>query len=160
MVGGINERICDPPIVPSSLGAHTSLTITARSLPDVAIIQLRHEISGAMLSRNFLTLHLSRFLIADGESCDHTPRAPLSSRFDYVVPVSVGFESCPELSMVLTHNNPEAQFLACWNGEGLSLFQGECCLDCAVEQAERSGCQVSFRAKTGFGRRFEISLSI
>jgi hypothetical protein len=133
------KRICDPPIVPSSLGAHTSLTITARSQPDAPIIQLRFEISAKMFSLDFLQLHLSRFLVATAYSCDHDPRNPLSSRYDYVVPVSVEYDfPCPPLSMALTHKNREAQFLACSIGEwtGVSaLFQGECCLDCAVEQA-------------------------
>jgi hypothetical protein len=130
------DRIYEPPIVPSSLGAHTSLTITARAHPEVPVIQLRFEISTKIFGLDFLKLHLNRFHIANAHSCDHDPRSPLSSRYDHVVPISVESPLCRSLSIVLTHKNPEAQFLACAQG-WQTLFQGESCLDCAVEQVQK-----------------------
>jgi hypothetical protein len=54
-------------------------------------------------------------------------------------------KSKKNLAITLTHTDMESQFLCCTIGEP-ALYQGDCCLTCAVEQAheEKRAMTLSF----------------
>jgi hypothetical protein len=87
---------------------------------------------------NFLDIHLGFLNLSPASACEHYLRSPLEVKVaDQVITTSVEAPSAKfknKRAVTLTQTNTESQFLCCTTGV-LALYQGDCCLTCAVEQA-------------------------
>ena len=129
------------PIVPSSLGVHSNIMITARPAHRRLLIRMLIQIASKEVESSFLHAHFGYMSIRMAKNCSHNPRNPLDKALNKkVLATSVAAAQGDEslISMSLTHGNPEAQFLSCGYGIHM-LFQSGCCLNCAVKQAETEG---------------------
>lgn len=111
------RAITDAEIGPPALRVHSSLTLTVRPRRDRLMIRTIIQISErTQLSR--FTSQLYQFSIA--KPCDHNPRDLLDKENAAdPVPTLVGNPFPPEMRsifLVLTHGNPEAQFLSGYRG--------------------------------------------
>ncbi|QPC73258.1 hypothetical protein HYE68_004010 [Fusarium pseudograminearum] len=140
---------------PSALGQHTSLSVTLRPTTKVGsqILQLRCVVtqSTQVFEVDFLNLHLGLMTLAAADPCDHALSKPLQlsstvKATSVANPVAkmkgrmVGRDPFV-LGVTLTHLSEEAQFLCClynWR----QLYQGDCCLPCAVAQAKKGNYRV------------------
>jgi len=133
--------------IPSSLGVHTHLTLSARGDREDLIMRALVQVSTKIISLDFYHQHLAYMGVNIGTPCGHNTQNPLSHSSIPVVSTSVlapalvwtREETLSKIAMVLTHRNPEAQFLAC-HLNTRTLFQGDSCLDCAVKEAYKFGC--------------------
>jgi hypothetical protein len=155
-------------IIPSTLGAHTSLTLTARGVGNQLTIRTVVQMSSKTFPLDFYKQHMAYMSVIVASACGHNTRSPLSQNMFPVTPTSVAAptrqqpdyignhyhayhtyhdtveqwrKSLREIGIVLTHKNAEAQFLACATGAS-ALFQGDSCLNCAVEEAYDYGYDI------------------
>ena len=131
-------------IIPSSLGEHDIFSMTLQPeiyrRTQVLILRSRIQSSAKIRLVDFLDIYLGFLTLTPADECDHNRLSPLDSDFsDGVVttpveaPVAAGGK---HIALTLTHWNPEAQFLCC-SMSARPLYQGSCCLTCAVIQARR-----------------------
>ncbi|KAF5631693.1 NFX1-type zinc finger-containing protein [Fusarium sp. NRRL 52700] len=137
-------------IVPSGLGEHSSLVMTMRPalIQSFQALLLRCQIKQGNSTKDvdFLDLHLGLMSLNPADSCDHDLSTPLALLKDNLTvkatsvmePVAAGASS---IGVTLTHRNKESQFLCCSEAVP-QLYQGDCCLPCAVAQAVRENCKV------------------
>ena len=129
-------------IKPSSVGEHNFLNLTLRPevIERMPVLFLRSTIqfSTKICPVNFVEIHLGFMGLAPADECEHFQRSPLNVESAHrVVTTSVAAPTSRNegtLAITLTHWNPEAQFLCCSAGIQ-ALYQGACCLTCAVTQA-------------------------
>jgi hypothetical protein len=129
-------------IVPSSLGEHNlfSMTLRPEIIERMQILLLRSTIQFSTKSYlvNFLDIHLGFLSLAPADECEHFLRSPLKAEpTEGVIATSVAAptpQAGSTIAITLTHWNLESQFLSCSIGVP-GLYQGECCLTCAVAQA-------------------------
>jgi hypothetical protein len=136
--------------VPSGLGEHSSLVMTLRPalMRSYQGLLLRCQIKqgSSTLEVNFLDMHLGLMSLNPADSCDHDLSTPFDPTKDNLIvkatsamePVASGKSS---IGVTLTHRNKESQFLCC-SETVPQLYQGDCCLPCAVAQAMREDCKV------------------
>ncbi|KAJ4265323.1 hypothetical protein NW762_004608 [Fusarium torreyae] len=132
---------------PSGLGEHTSLLMTLRPawMEFRRALLLRCQIKqvNSIIDVNFLDLHLGLVRLSPAKGCGHSLSAPLEltesvKATSVMAPVASGIGA---IGVTLTHRNDESQFLCCTSGVR-QLYQGDCCMLCAVAQAERECYQV------------------
>ncbi|OBT52985.1 hypothetical protein VE04_08315 [Pseudogymnoascus sp. 24MN13] len=129
-------------ITPSSLGEHNLLSMTLQSevIERIQVLLLRSRIQSSTKSChvNFLDVHLGFLGLTPADVCDHTRHSALDAEFtEGVMATSVqapAAKGANILALTLTHWNPESQFLCC-STSSPALYQGSCCLTCAVAQA-------------------------
>lgn len=130
-------------IGPSALGVHLSLTMTVRPQRDSLILRTSIEVTGTTFDLNLLNLHLAYMTLSFSNPCNHNPLDNVGSENAAdVVPTKVRTdgELKGRIGLFLTHGDPEAQFLCLVHSPGLrTLFQGNCCLNCAVRDAREEG---------------------
>ncbi|KAM5353181.1 hypothetical protein ACJZ2D_016927 [Fusarium nematophilum] len=136
---------------PSRLGEHNSLLMTLRPalMEGSQALLLRCQINQAnnTIDVDFRDIHLGLLSLTPGEACEHDLAAPLTlsdSARRPVIATSVISPAAPSLDVIaltLTHRNEESQFLCC-SQHDTQLYQGDCCMPCAVAQAEREGYSV------------------
>jgi hypothetical protein len=137
------------PISPSSIGVHSTLTLTVREAY-YSQLQVRTMVQahGGIVDLNFLDLHLSLICLSFAKSCNHDTRDGLHAEgVEDILPTSVVAPAitCPEsgngeyLCLTMTHMNPEAQFLCGGFPYVPTLFQGGSCLNCVVREAKENG---------------------
>jgi len=132
------------PIGPSAVGTHSSLMLTIRPVGDSLQLRTTIDIAGRIISADFCRLHLIRMGFSYTDPCSHNPRDNVDKEnAKDIFPTSVGSPLAPEgyIAMVLTHGDPEAQFL-CGAVRGDSLLQSNSCLNCAVREARKRGCKM------------------
>ena len=157
------QSISGSPIVQSSLGVHTRMTLTARPVGEQLHVETTVQMSTQTVSLDFYKQHVGYMGVNIATKCGHNTRKPLSQSSVPVIATSVSapvvypklqynrdadhnktrkeVRNLSQIGMVLTHNNAEAQFLACELGAP-TLFQGESCLDCAVKEAYELGMEL------------------
>jgi hypothetical protein len=117
--------------------------ISARPTNDALEILIAIQMKGKEIKVGFLELHLNFISMNVARACSHNPTAPLDKKKTrLVVPTSAAAPIATGnlISIALTHKNPEAQFLSC--GLRSALFQGNACLNCAVDEAVRENCKL------------------
>jgi hypothetical protein len=129
-------RVGAETLAPSSIGSHKSLIITARETPRGVCLRAIIEMSTKTIEINFLKLRLAYMSVTYATPCQHAPRNSRLSLDGTVVTTSVEkpLATRQRLSLVLTHGNPEAQFLSLWSCTR-TLYQAQSCLNCAVAEA-------------------------
>lgn len=135
------------PIVPSGLGEHNSLILTLRPeyVHGKQVLLLRSIIhfSTRSFQVNFLNIHLGFLSLSPANACEHYLRSPLEAKLTGgVITTSVEAPSTKfknTCAITLTQMNTESQFLCCTGGIS-ALYQGNCCLTCAVNQAHDEEC--------------------
>jgi hypothetical protein len=128
-------------IRPSGLGAHSSLTITIRPQLDFLVLRTMIQVSGETIYLNFLDLHIASMNVSFCKPCAHNLGDPVDKdNGEYIIPTSVAepLATGKRISLVLTHRNPEAQFL-CGTPNVPTLFQWNSCLNCVVKEARENG---------------------
>lgn len=128
------------PIGPSGVGSHTSLTVSLRPQLDQLIIRTMVEFSGTTFELNFLHLHFAYMGLSYSAPCVHSPRDTLDpdNSIDIITTSLANPSGLEEkIYLVLTHGNPEAQFL-CGNWGTRTLFQGNSCLNCVIKDARQN----------------------
>ncbi|KAF5703877.1 NFX1-type zinc finger-containing protein [Fusarium mundagurra] len=140
--------------VPSGLGEHSSLLMTLRpALTQALLLRCQIKQGNSTTEVNFLDMHLGLMSLNPADSCDHDLSTPFDPTKDNLIvkatsvmePVASGKSS---IGVTLTHRNKESQFLCC--SETVSqLYQGDCCLPCAVAQAMRENCKVIIGGSPG-----------
>lgn len=129
-------------IAPSSLGEHDLLTMTLQpevvQRKQVLLLQTRIQSSTKSCHVDFLDIHLGYLCLSPADECEHAPNSALDAEYaSGVICTSVqtpGARGANVLALALTHWNPESQFLCC-SYSSPALYQGSCCLTCAVLQA-------------------------
>jgi hypothetical protein len=135
------------PIVPSSLGEYNILTLTLRPeyvhAKQVLLLRSIIHFSTKSCQVNFLDIHLGFLGLSPASVCEHNLRNPLEAELTGgVITTSVEAPSAKSkftCAITLTQSNPESQFLCCTFGLP-ALYQGDCCLTCAVKQACEEEC--------------------
>lgn len=137
-------------ITPSGLGEHSSLLMTLRPalIEGRRALVLRCQIrqGNSTIDLNFLDIHLGFMSLTPGDGCGHDLSTPLVLS-DYARPLKATSVIAPAapgataIGITLTHRNEESQFLCCAQ-DITQLYQGDCCMPCAVTQAEREGYKV------------------
>jgi len=147
------------PIFQSSNGVHSDLSLTTRALGDQLSIRTTFQFSTKTASLDFYKQHLAYMAANIATKCDHDTRnSPVSvppGEWELVATTVLEPAVYPHLessggrlallgremrnstnllAVVMTHKNPEAQFLACCY-EWAALFQCDSCLDCVVKEA-------------------------
>ncbi|KAF6819643.1 hypothetical protein CMUS01_11689 [Colletotrichum musicola] len=139
-----------PTIDPSRLGEHDSLVMTPRHVfgSEPKSLSLRTIIRRGTQSveAGFGEIQLGFMSLERAEACSHSIHESFENTEGDVWPTSVDElprdhnrfpNKSSKIWLALTHGNAEAQFLSCSPGRR-QLFQGDCCIGCAVTQA-RSG---------------------
>lgn len=129
-------------ITPSSLGEHDllSMTLQPEVIERIQVLLLRSRIQSSTKSCHvdFLDVHMGFLGLTPADECDHVRHSALEAEFtEGVMATSVqapAAKSANILALTLTHWNPESQFLCC-TSSSRALYQGSCCLTCAVVQA-------------------------
>jgi hypothetical protein len=121
--------------------------ISGRPTKDALEIRTMIQMNEKEIKVNFLDLHYNYMSMNVARQCSHSPRTPLNKKKNHLVmPTSVATPLAAGnlISITLTHNNPEAQFLCC-KVPGV-LFQGRACLNCAVDEAVGEKCKLIIQA--------------
>ncbi|KAF4436029.1 hypothetical protein F53441_13342 [Fusarium austroafricanum] len=136
--------------VPSGLGEHSSLVMTLRPAftekHQALLLRCHIKQGNKTIDVNFVDIHLGLMTLDPADGCDHDLSTPLTPTDDSVdVKATSVIEPIPSgkssIGVTLTHRNEESQFLCC-SGTIRQLYQGNCCLPCAVSQAVRDDCKV------------------
>ncbi|KAF6813830.1 hypothetical protein CSOJ01_04395 [Colletotrichum sojae] len=139
-----------PTISPSGSGEHGSLSMTLRHVfgSEPKSLSLRTIIRRGTQSVevDFGEIQVGFMSLERAEACSHSIHESFENTEGDVWPTSVNelprdYNRFPNKSskiwLALTHGNAEAQFLSC-SPRRRQLFQGDCCIGCAITQA-RSG---------------------
>ncbi|KFY19353.1 hypothetical protein V493_07998 [Pseudogymnoascus sp. VKM F-4281 (FW-2241)] len=131
------------PIIPSSVGEHSSLMMTI--LEGVHSLELTSTI---LIGGRIVHLHLQQIIIAswgvhEAEPCEHPANSPLDPRHAHkVLTTSVASPTAAyRIAIVQVSQNPVAQLLACVSRRRL-LLQTNCCLNCAYKVATKERFQM------------------
>lgn len=131
------------PIAPSTIGEHSAFTMTLRPAftngQQALILRCLIGWSSATTEVNFLDVHLGLMKLTPSDICEHALRTPFIPQDDkppvmatcVTAPVASGTKA---IGVTLTHRDGESQFLCC-TSEVRQLYQGDCCISCAVTQA-------------------------
>jgi hypothetical protein len=109
------------------------------------------NLSTKALNVNFLDIHLGFLGLSPATECCHNPRSPLQENLANVVTTSVASpvpKAKGAFGLTLTHGNEEAQFLCCEVGS-MALYQGDCCLTCALKEAKENGMRLIIGGSVG-----------
>lgn len=125
------------PIIPSSIGEHSSLDMTL--LEGVHELQLTTTIliGGGILHLNLERIILGSWEVHVAEPCEHPANTPLEQRYEEaVLTTSVASPSAIEgkIAIVQVSRNAVAQLFSCVENTR-TLLQKNCCLNCAYEEA-------------------------
>ncbi|KAK1753772.1 hypothetical protein QBC47DRAFT_347854 [Echria macrotheca] len=134
------------PISASKIGEHSSLLMTLRPAfvegQQALILRCIVTQSTSTVELNFRELHCGLMQLAPANSCEHDLASPLSvssgaliKATSVIAPVAGGKDA---IGITLTQRNGEAQFLCCTMSVR-QLYQGDCCISCAVTQAKEMG---------------------
>ncbi|EAQ91967.1 hypothetical protein CHGG_00202 [Chaetomium globosum CBS 148.51] len=137
------------PISPSRIGEHSSFLMTLRPAfvegQQALILRCIVTQSTSIVELNFQELHLGLMQLAPADSCEHNlassltlPADTLIKATSVIAPVASGKDA---IGVTLTQRNGEAQFLCCISAVP-QLYQGDCCISCAVTQAQEKGYSV------------------
>lgn len=136
-------------VIPSNIGAHTDLLVTLRETLEDLELKTTVRSAGQNLDVRLSSSLRGFSALRRTAPCSHPSNTPLteanaakSMATSVISPLA---EKSPEgprkFSIVMTKGNPAAQILAC-DGEFRALLMEECCLNCAIEQAEEIGLKV------------------
>lgn len=137
------------PVSPSRLGEHSSLLMTLRPAfvenHQALILRCLVTESTGTTELNFAELHLGLMQLSPAEGCEHSLAATFHPSDKHsikatsvIAPVASGKGA---ISVTLTQRSGEAQFLCCIQGIR-QIYQGDCCIACAVAQAQEKGYSV------------------
>ncbi|KAL7783809.1 hypothetical protein V8C37DRAFT_414650 [Trichoderma ceciliae] len=128
-------------ISPSRIGIHSDLTVSVRPYHNSMSIRTMMAFPDKVLDISFYAVHLASLSIATATPCQHDPKAPIDPYEEGTI-IATGLDapiaSKGRISVVLTHDNQEAQFLA--GAAGIpAAFQGASCLNCVLRDAKPKG---------------------
>lgn len=134
-----NSQIATKPIIPSSLGTHSTFTMTVRPMSHQLELRTIIQIASKNVTVSWIDLHLAHMGATYADPCGHDSRDPCPLNETKVVLTNVEAPVGPPdcLSLAMTHNNPEAQFFCCVPRERI-LFQGRSCLKCTINYAKQN----------------------
>jgi hypothetical protein len=126
-------------MTPSSLGEHSNLIFTIGESMNCA--EVRTPVICQSLDLDLADIINSSLWVQETDHCQHDPDCELEAK--YLKDVFTTSIVAPQahrrmIAITQTKSNPVAQLLACGNDEW-SLLQRDCCLNCAVEQANEQG---------------------
>ena len=127
-------------IVPTNFGEHSGLTMTVRECLGYLELRTTARVSGVDVNLNLESIIIASYGLQETEPCNHPMDVPLPSDHEvFVQTTSVASPSAPrqKVAIALTQNNPTAQLLCCEAGVRTLLLK-DCCLNCALEQAQNS----------------------
>ncbi|KAI1313352.1 hypothetical protein F5Y03DRAFT_406603 [Xylaria venustula] len=128
-------------IYPSPIGAHKNLTLSLRPHHNSLELCARISFQDHVLEMSFYDTHLAYMATSMTHACNHDPSGVVALS-DATSIIATGVEapvsSDERTSVVLTHGDKEAQFLAGVLGIP-SLFQGGSCLNCMLQDANAGG---------------------
>lgn len=134
-------------IVPSSFGEHSKLTLSIREgLHSLKLGAIIHG-STQLVRLDLLSILSASISLTRTRSCKHPVDDPLKPEYLSKVLITSVFAPCPEdtkVGIVQVKSNPEAQLLSCELGVRC-IFQSECCLTCAVEEALEEQSKKEYR---------------
>jgi len=125
----------------SGLGAHTAFEMALRPefISGMQVLRLRSTIHLCTKTYdvNFVDIQLAYLGLSPADSCEHSRKRPLRTEHESVIATSVLSlvpANATAIGITLTHFNEDAQFLCCTK-ESEALYQGDCCIVCALNQA-------------------------
>ena len=129
-------------VFPSSVGEHSHILLTLNERCRSLEICTSVRVSGVNLDLNMGAILMSSYGLNVPEPCSHPPSDPLVPELQELVrTTSIYSPYAPGwISVVQTHHNPTAQFLACENVP--TLWLKDCCLNCAVRQAKNESFEI------------------
>ena len=132
---------------PSRLGEHSSLMMTLRpagiEICLALMLQCDIQQGNSAIRVDFLDVHLGFMSLTPADACEHDLSAPLTisdctSLVKATSVIAPAASRSGAIGITMTHQNEESQFLCC--SERIDqLYQGDCCIPCAVAQAEQEG---------------------
>jgi hypothetical protein len=127
-----------PSIAPSCGGEHSDLLITVRECFDFLEMKTMVRVGGSTVHLNLGTTIIASWGLEETRPCEHSSLTPLDpDDCKYVITTSVASPSASKkkIAIAQVQGNSIAQLLCCTAGTR-SLIQTDCCLHCALEQAE------------------------
>lgn len=143
--------------VPSGLGEHSSLIMTLRPAlmqrSQALLLRCQIKQGNSTMEVNFLDMHLGLMSLNPADSCDHDLSTPFDSTKGKLIVIATSVmepvaSAKSLIGVTLTHRNKESQFLCC-SETVTQLYQGDCCLPCAIAQARREHCKVVIGGSPG-----------
>jgi hypothetical protein len=125
------------PIIPSSRGEHSDISVTLREGYSELLVQLTARMAGSFVPIDMTSMVIAYMGLERSNECQHRLDYPLNERYRRkitVTGVSMPRAAGKKLALAMTRANPGAQLLCCEEGARCIFLQG-CCLDCGVEQA-------------------------
>jgi hypothetical protein len=125
-------------IAPSCGGEHSDLMITVRECIGYLEMRTTARVGGSTVHLNLDATIISSWGLEETRPCGHSSATPLDSDdCKGVITTSVASPSASgkKIAIAQVQGNPVAQLLCC-NPGTRSLIQTDCCLYCALEQAE------------------------
>ncbi|KAF2964209.1 hypothetical protein GQX73_g9370 [Xylaria multiplex] len=134
----------DNTISPSAMGVHSNIILSLRPHHNSLTLRATVNFGTQMKEISFYDANLAYMATCLAHPCDHHPKDPVTV-LDTASVIRTGVEapvaSDGRISVVLTHNNSEAQFLAGVRGVP-SMYQGISCLGCMINRAKEGGFQL------------------
>ncbi|KAL5352902.1 hypothetical protein ACLOAV_002850 [Pseudogymnoascus australis] len=127
------------PIIPSSIGEHSSLEMTIREGVDSLRLTTTIVVGGVVVHLDLPRIIFASWELHEAEPCEHPGGTPLEPQHeDSVLTTSLAAPVAikGKIAIVQVSRNPVAQLFACVQ-RVRTLLQTNCCLNCAYEQAVR-----------------------
>ena len=132
-------------IIPSSIGEHTNLLMTAReSMGGRLEVRAGIDYGGLNVHLELSEIIKASFALERTLACSHPSTNPLAAGSHPFMLTSVSAPRSSKASfiaVVMTQFNPTAQLLCCEPGARSILMQN-CCFDCALAQASDGGFNI------------------
>ncbi|KAM0261002.1 hypothetical protein ACHAQJ_002437 [Trichoderma viride] len=128
-------------ISPSRMGIHSSLTVSVRPYHNSMAIRTMLAFSDKVMDISFFDVHLAFLSISTAVPCQHEHKTPIVLEEEEAViatSLDAPIASKDRISVVLTHGNREAQFLAGVAGVP-TILQSASCLSCVLQDAKQKG---------------------
>ncbi|KAI0855021.1 hypothetical protein F4860DRAFT_522036 [Xylaria cubensis] len=131
-------------IVPSAMGVHSDTIFSLRPHHNSLKLRATVKFGAQMKEISFYDTNLAYMATSLAHPCDHYPEDPVTL-LDTASVIKTGVEapaaSDGRISVVLTHDNREAQFLAGVRGVP-SVYQGISCIGCMISSAKEGRFQL------------------
>ncbi|KAH6669979.1 hypothetical protein B0J14DRAFT_109140 [Halenospora varia] len=130
-------------ITPSCLGAHSRISVSVVGWGSELQVHTMAYVSGKSIEFDLATLIIGSWEVEQAKPCIHDPKTtPLKDVYaNDVVTTSVAKPLAKDkmkVAIAQTQSNRVAQFL-CGQPRVRALWQKDCCLNCAFEQAKPAG---------------------
>ncbi|KAM5448126.1 hypothetical protein McanMca71_004234 [Microsporum canis] len=131
-------------IVPSSAGEHSELSLTLREVSNYLQLRCVVVVAKTNVPIDLEDVILSSYFVKQANPCEHPSSAPFKHGWINAITTSVAapITTIPSwYAVALVLRNKPAQLLCCMSQRKI-LLQRDCCLTCALVQANKEGVSI------------------